>query len=64
MSSFFLKIHFLKSWSTTFFMLSNWSEPKKKKKKKKAPTFPSLTILKQLSTIYFRSRVFSLSNER
>ena len=60
MSSFFLKIHFLKSWSTTFFMLSNWSEPKKKK----APTFPSLTILKQLSTIYFRSRVFSLSNER
>lgn len=34
------------------------------KKKKKAPTFPSLTILKQLSTIYFRSRVFSLSNER
>lgn len=61
MSSFFLKIHFLKSWSTTFFMLSNWSKPKKKKK---APTFPSLTILKQLSTIYFRSRVFSLSNER
>ena len=37
---------------------------KRAEKEKKAPTFPSLTILKQLSTIYFRSRVFSLSNER